>query len=153
MTKKIVKALVEGGKASPAPPLGPSLSQLKVNIGKIIEEINKKTKDFSGMQVPVKIIVDSDTKEFEISVGTPPTSSLIKKELGVKKLGPDKNLNLEFDKILKIARAKSNNLVGDFKAKVKQVLGTCNSVGVKVDGKSPKDVQKEIDKGIYKIKE
>lgn len=147
MAKKTVKALVEGGKASAAPPLGPALGQLKVNIGKVIEEINKKTKDFSGMQVPVEIVVDVDTKEFEISVGTPPTSSLIKKELGAKKMGPDQNLNLTFDQVLKIAKAKSGDLFGDMKAKVKQVLGTCVSAGVKVDGRDPREVQRDIDKG------
>ena len=151
MAKKTVKALVEGGKASAAPPLGPALGQLKVNIGKVIEEINKKTKDFAGMQVPVEITVDMDTKEFEISVGTPPTSSLIKKELGAKKLGPDQNLNITFEQIKKIASAKSQDLLGDMKAKVKQVLGTCVSVGVKVDGKDPKEVQKDIDEGKIEI--
>ncbi len=148
---KTVKALVEGGKATAAPPLGPSLGQLKVNTGKVIEEINKKTKDFAGMQVPVEIIVNTDTKEFEIVVGTPPTSSLIKKELGVKKMGPDQNLNIAFEKILKIAKAKTDDLVGDMKGKVKQVLGTCISAGVKVDGKDPREVQKEVDEGKYKV--
>lgn len=147
MTKKTVKALVEGGKASAAPPLGPALGQLKVNIGKVVEEINKKTKDFSGMQVPVEIVVDTGTKEFEISVGTPPTSSLIKKELGAKKMGPDQNLNLTVDQVLKITKAKSDDLFGDMKAKVKQVLGTCVSAGVKVDGRDPREVQSDIDEG------
>ncbi len=78
-----IEALVDGGKASAGPPLGPALGPLGVNIGQIVSEINKKTKDFAGMKVPVVIIVDPKTKDFTITVGTPPASSLIKQELGV----------------------------------------------------------------------
>ncbi len=90
MGQKTVEALVDGGKATPAPPLGPSLSVFKVNIGKIIQEINDKTKEYEGMKVPVKVIVDEQTKEYKIEVGTPPVSSLIRKELGLKIIGEEK---------------------------------------------------------------
>jgi large subunit ribosomal protein L11 len=90
MGQKIVTALVDGGKASPAPPLGPSLSVFKVNIGKIIQDINEKTKSYDGMKVPVKIIVDDVTKEYKIEIGTPPVSSLIRKELGLKIIAEEK---------------------------------------------------------------
>lgn len=80
-----VEVLVEGGRATPGQPLGPALGPLGVNIPKIVAEINNKTRAFDGMKVPVKIIIDSKTKDFEIKVGTPPTSSLITKELGVEK--------------------------------------------------------------------
>jgi len=90
MGEKIVEALIEGGKATPAPPLGPSLSVFKVNIGKIIQDINEKTKEYEGMKVPIKIIIDDVTKEHRIEIGTPPVSSLIRKELGLKKIAPEK---------------------------------------------------------------
>jgi large subunit ribosomal protein L11 len=90
MGQRIVNALVDGGKATPAPPLGPSLAVFKVNIGKVIEDINERTKDYEGMKVPVKIIIDDVTKEYKIEIGTPPTSSLIRKELGLKKIAPEK---------------------------------------------------------------
>ena len=80
-----VEVLVEGGRATPGQPLGPALGPLGVNIPKIVAEINNKTRAFDGMKVPVKIIIDSKTKDFEIKVGTPPTASLITKELGVEK--------------------------------------------------------------------
>ena len=80
----IVEALVPGGKANPGPPLGPALGPLGVNIKEVVEKINEKTRDYNGMQVPVKIIVD-DKKNVEIEVGTPPTASLIMKELGIQK--------------------------------------------------------------------
>ena len=79
MVKKIVEALVDGGKATPAPPLGPTLSVFKVNIGKIVQDINQKTKEYEGMKVPVKIIIDDETKEYSIEIGIPPVSSLIRK--------------------------------------------------------------------------
>ncbi|MEX2737680.1 MAG: 50S ribosomal protein L11 [Candidatus Wukongarchaeota archaeon] len=90
MGEKIVNALIDGGKATPAPPLGPSLAVFKVNIGKIIQDINEKTKDYEGMKVPVKITIDDVTKEYKIEIGTPPVSSLIRKELGLKKIAPEK---------------------------------------------------------------
>jgi len=85
MAKETIEQLVEGGKATAAPPLGPALGPIGVNIGEVVKVINEKTASFKGMQVPVKIIVDTDTKEFEITVGTPPASSLIKKEANIDK--------------------------------------------------------------------
>lgn len=149
-----IDVLVEGGKATPAPPIGPALAPLKVNVGKILAEINEKTASFSGMQVPVKISVDTQNGSYTITVGTPPVSSLIKKELHVQKLATvneDKTRNLagniSFEKIVTIA--KSKEMYGDLKAQVKQVLGTCVSCGVTVDGKNAKDVQKDVDTGKY----
>src|SRR5512137_764199 len=85
MPKQTVEALVEGGKATAAPPLGPALGPLGVNIGKVVAEINKKTEAFKGMKVPVKVSVDTATKEFTISVVTPPAAQLIKTEAGLEK--------------------------------------------------------------------
>src|SRR3989344_3647773 len=82
--KETVEVLIEGGKASPAPPLGSSLGPLKVNVAQIVLDINKKTGDFKGMKVPVKVIVDTETKAYEIEIGTPPTAELIKKEINIK---------------------------------------------------------------------
>mgnify|MGYP001559266523 FL=1 len=153
--KETVDVLVEGGKATPAPPIGPALAPLKVNVGKIVAEINEKTASFSGMQVPVKITVDTENGSYTITVGTPPVSSLLRKELKVQKLATvneDKTRNLAgnvtFDKIVAIAKNK-DSIYGDLKAKVKQILGTCTSCGVTVDGKNAKDVQKDVDGGKY----
>ncbi|RLG47157.1 MAG: 50S ribosomal protein L11, partial [Thermoproteota archaeon] len=81
MPTKVVKVLVEGGKATPGPPLGPALGGLGLNIGQIVNEINQKTKEYQGMKVPVEIKVDIDTRKFEIKVGIPATSMLILREL------------------------------------------------------------------------
>lgn len=158
-----VKALVDGGKATPAPPLGPSLAPTKVNIGQVIAAINEKTKDFAGMQVPVTIKIDPATKEFEITVGSPSVAALIKKELKVKILAkaPFKvyekdgvteefKESLKFDQIVKIAKMKIDDLkTEDLKKAVKQVAASCVSSGVFIDSKTPKQVIKEIDEGKY----
>ena len=154
MPEKVVEALVEGGKATPAPPLGPSLSQLKVNIKEVVDAINEKTKDFAGMKVPVKVIVDTETKEFRIEVGSPPVSQLVKKELGLEKLSkqPGKEIvgDLKMEQVVKIARMKMDSMLSrNLKNAVKSIVGACISYGVNVEGKHPKEVLKEIDEGKY----
>ena len=156
MTEK-VEALVEGGKASAGPPLGPALGPLGVNIMQIINTINDKTKQFDGMKVPVKVIVDPKTKNFEVEVGTPPASSLILKELGAEKgsgaAGSHKIGDLTVDQAIKVAKMKYDNLLGkELKQKTKEVIGTCVSLGVTVEGKKPQEIQKAIDNGEFDSK-
>src|SRR3989344_4214537 len=109
-----VSVLIEGGKASPAPPLGPALAPLGVNIGKIVSEINEKTKDFTGMKVPVTIDVNSKTKDYEITVGSPPASALIIKEAKAAKGAANpktENMgNLSIAQLKKVAEQKIDNL-------------------------------------------
>ena len=152
-----IEALVEGGKASAGPPLGPALGPLGVNIMQIINTINDKTKQFDGMKVPIKVIVDPSTKNFEIEVGTPPAASLILKELGVEKgsgsAGTHKIGNLTVDQAIKVAKMKHDNLLGkELKQKTKEVIGTCVSLGVTVEGKKPQEIQKAIDEGEFDSK-
>ena len=66
MAKETVDALITGGKASAAPPLGPALGPKGVNIGLVVAEIKKKTADFAGMQVPIKVIIETETKTLKI---------------------------------------------------------------------------------------
>ncbi|MEW6329412.1 MAG: 50S ribosomal protein L11 [Candidatus Micrarchaeota archaeon] len=149
--KVTVQALVEGGKATAGPPLGPALGPMGVNMGQIIATINDKTKSFSGLSVPVKVIVDKDTKQFEIEVGTPPVSALIKKELGIEKGAKAKDEkvgDISMEQVLNIARAKSEvTLAKGLKNSAKEVLGTCVTMGVTCGGKSPKEVIREINEG------
>jgi len=152
-----IKALVDGGKASAGPPLGPALGPLGVNIMQIINTINDKTKQFDGMKVPVKVIVDPKTKDFEIEVGTPPATSLILKELGLEKgsgsAGTHKIGDLTVEQAIKVAKMKYDNLLGrELKQKTKEIIGTCVSVGITVEGKKPQDIQKAIDEGEFDTK-
>jgi len=148
-----VEALVDGGKASAGAPLGPALGPKGVNIGEVVAAINEKTKAFAGMKVPVKIIID-DKKKFEIKVGTPPMSALIKGELGLQSGSSNARTtkvgNLTLDQAKKIATMKEDSLLGaDMKARVLEVSGNCVSVGVTIDGKNPKDFQAAVKAGEY----
>ena len=154
MATESIDALIEGGKASAAPPLGPALGPMGVNIGQVISEINKKTESFKGMQVPIKVTIDKATKEFTITVGTPPASALIKKEAGIEK-GSGKPLqehvaDLAIEQIIKVAKMKEDNLHGKtMKDRVKEVIGTCNSMGVKVEGKHARDAMRDVEAGKF----
>jgi large subunit ribosomal protein L11 len=154
MAEKL-NVLVDGGKATPGPPLGPALGPMGVNVIQVVNAINEKTKAFTGMKVPVTLIVDSKTKAFEIKVGTPPVSALIIKELGIEKgSGSPKTTkvgNLSVEQVQKIAEMKKDSMLGkDKKSRFREVVGTCVSMGVTVDGKDPKVVMKEIDQGGYR---
>ena len=153
MVKQTIDLLIEGGKATPGPPLGPTLAPMGINIVKVIAEINEKTKAFQGMKVPVKVTVDTVTKAFEIKVGLPPTSQLLLKEAGIEKgSGTASTGDITLEKVVKVAKIKAeHSLSRDIKNMVKEVLGTCVSLGLKIDGKDPKLVQKEVDKEIVKI--
>jgi len=149
--KTRIKLLVEGGKASAGPPLGPALGPLGVNTGQVVAKINEKTAQFEGMKVPVTVMVGKD-KKFEIEVGSPPVSALLKKELGIEKgaktPGNEVVGNLSFAQVVKITKMKlGGSLAKDLKKAVKEVLGTCVSSGITVDGRDPREVQKEIDEG------
>ena len=154
MATETVQVLIEGGKATAAPPLGPALGPLGVNIGLIVSEINKKTQDFKGMQVPAKVTVNTDTKEFTITIGTPPASQLIIKEAKVQKGSgnPKADLvaDLKIEQIIKVAKMKRDSLLGkSMKEKVKEVMGTCRSMGIMVEGKRVQETIKDVDAGMY----
>ncbi len=154
MGKKVIKVMVEGGKANPGPPLGPTLSPLRVNVMEVVKAINEATKEFEGLTVPVEIIVDTATRKFEVKVGIPTTTALLLKEVGVKQPPGDpahqKIGDLPIEKIIRIALLKKEQLTAKtLKAAVKTILGSARSIGITVDGKDPKIVQKEIDEGLY----
>ncbi len=150
--KKTVELLVSGGQANAGPPLGPALGPLGVNVMAIVNKINELTKDYSGMKVPVKVIVDPDTKEFEVTVGTPTASALIVSELKVEKgsgtPSTQKVGNLTLEQVIRIAKMKRPELLSKtLKSATKEILGVCVSMGVTAEGKDPREIQKEIDEG------
>ncbi|HIP83895.1 MAG TPA: 50S ribosomal protein L11 [Methanothermococcus okinawensis] len=154
MGTEVVEVLVTGGKATAGPPLGPAIGPLGINVMKVVNEINEKTKAYEGMSVPVKIIVNTEDKTFKIEVGIPPTSALIKKELNIEKGSSEPKHkivgNLTMEQAVKIAKMKKDSMLSyTLKNATKEVVGTCVSMGVTVDGKDPKEVTKLIDKGEY----
>ncbi len=152
--KKTVELLVNGGQANAGPPLGPALGPLGVNVVMIVNKINEITKDYAGMKVPVKVIVDPDSKEFEVTVGTPTASALIVSELKIEKGSGTPNSakvgNLTMDQIVRIAKIKRAELLAKtLKAAVKEIMGGCVSMGVTIEGKDPREIQKDVDAGKY----
>ena len=147
----MVEALVPGGKASAGPPLGPALGPLGVNVAQVVAKINEQTKDLNGMQVPVKVIVKSRT-EFEIEVGTPPTSALIIKEMGLEKGSGDNTVvgNLTMEQVLKIANIKRKGLLSKtMKHAASEVIGTAGSLGATIEGMSSKEAQMAVSSGKF----
>ncbi|MBD3155101.1 MAG: 50S ribosomal protein L11 [Candidatus Aenigmarchaeota archaeon] len=201
--------LVEGGKAKPGPSTAPRLGALKVNIGQLFQDINDKTKEYANMEVPVKVIINTKTRSYKIKIGTPPVSSLLRKELGVKKIAVEKKeeedtflaeseepeegkkkkkkkvgeeeveeeevpegkkkkkkgkgkkekkkkkereivADVKLEQCVRVAKMKRESLLAKtFKSAVKEVVATCVSMPVTVEGKNPKEVLKEIDEGKY----
>jgi len=154
MEKKTIDALVSGGQATAGPPLGPALGPLGVNVVAIVNKINELTNDYAGMKVPVKIVVDPETKEFEVTVGTPTTSALIVSALKIQKGSgspkEEKVGDLTMLQVVSLAKKKRPELLArSLKLAAKEVLGSCVSMGVTVEGKDPREAQQEIDEGKY----
>jgi len=151
---RVVRLQVEGGKATPAPPLGPTLQQLGLDVARVVDEINTATKIYEGLEVRVDVVIDLDSKEYNIKVKLPTTTSLLLRAAGAEKPSGDPGHNkvgdLDIEKIIGIAILKKPELnAKSLRAAVKTILGTAKSIGITVSGKDPRDVQKEIDKGLY----
>ena len=152
--KKVVELLVSGGQATAGPPLGPALGPLGINTMAVVTKINEITKDYSGMKVPVKVAVDIEDKTFEVTVGTPTASALIVNELKIEKGSATPNTekvgDLTMEQIVRVTKMKRPELLAQtLKGAAKELLGTCVSMGVTIEGKDPREVQKEIDEGSY----
>jgi large subunit ribosomal protein L11 len=152
--KKSISALVSGGEANAGPPLGPTLGPMGLNVLQVVNAINEKTREFPSMKVPIKVEVDTETKQFTVEVGIPPTAALIAKEGGFTKgsgtAGSNYAGDLSIENVVKIAKMKMDSSYAvDIKGVIKEVIGSCLSMGVKVDGKPAKDVYKDISHGDY----
>jgi large subunit ribosomal protein L11 len=150
---KTVEALVDAGQATPGPALGGSLGPLGVNINEVISEINKRTQQFKGMKVPVKIEVD-DNRNYTITVGIPPTASLLLGEAGIEKGSGTPNTeivgNVTMEQVIKIAEMKRDAMLAiNLRSAVKEVIGTCVSSGLSVEEKDPREILSDIGKGNY----
>ncbi|MDE1858078.1 MAG: 50S ribosomal protein L11 [Thaumarchaeota archaeon] len=155
--KQVINVLVTGGEANAGPPLGPALGPLGVNVLGIVNEINKQTASFKGMRVPVKVEVDKESKQFSVAVGTPTTSALVAKESGIPKGSAKPNADfvggLTMDQVVTIARSKiAGSYAASVRSAAKEVVGSCVSMGVKVEGKDAREFMKEIDDGKWDSK-
>jgi len=139
MAKQLVKKIkvqAVGGRATPAPPLGPVLGQAGINIGEFVNQFNEKTRDRMGDVVPVLLSVYDD-RSFDFIIKTSPASRLILKKIGKDK-GSGKNVASKAGEITKaqireIAEEKMQDLnANDIEAAMKIIEGTCRSMGVTV---------------------
>ena len=150
----IIKLIVDGGAMKPGPTIAQQLGPKGINIGKVIEDINKATIGFKGVKVPVELDVNEKTKKYEIKVSSPPVAELLKKELCLEKgsgeAGKIKIANAGIENIISIAQTKLPNMLArDLKNAVKLVLGSCVSLGILVENKSPVEVIAEVNSGQY----
>ena len=150
--EKIIPALVTGGQANAGPPLGPALAPMGLNVMAIVSEINEKTKEYTGMRVPIKIIVDVENKTFSVTVGIPTSSALLAKESGIEKGSGTPNTenvaNLTMDQLVKIANVKiEQSYATSIKSAIKELLGSCVSMGLTIENKNPDEILKEVNDG------
>jgi large subunit ribosomal protein L11 len=139
MAKKIikqVKVIAPAGKATPAPPLGPTLGQAGVNIGDFTKKFNDATKDMMGDMIPVLITVYED-RTYSFVLKTPPASGLIlkaiKKDKGSGKPNTSKVGTISKADLKKIAERKMQDLnATDIDAAARIIAGTARSMGVDV---------------------
>lgn len=139
MAKKItkrVKVIAPAGKATPAPPLGPTLGQAGVNIGDFTKKFNEATKDKIGDMIPVVITVYDD-RSYTFVLKTPPASSLIlkalKQEKGSGKPNTKKVGTITKAQLKEIAQKKMPDLnANTVEAAMKIVAGSARSMGVEV---------------------
>ncbi|WP_336364055.1 50S ribosomal protein L11 [Halalkalicoccus salilacus] len=148
-----IEVLVPGGEATPGPPLGPELGPTPVDVQAVVQEINDQTAAFDGTEVPVTVTYEDDGS-FEIDVGVPPTAALVKDEAGFDTGSgePQKDFvaDLSVDQVRQIAEQKLPDLLAyDLKGAAKEVVGTCTSLGVTIEGENPREFKERIDAGEY----
>ena len=139
MAKKIVgyvKLQLQAGKATPAPPVGPALSQYGIAIPNFTKEFNERTKNDIGLIIPVVITVYAD-RSFTFITKTPPAAVLIKKACGIETASATPNktkvAKLTLDQVKQIAETKMPDLnAGSVEAAMSMIAGTARSMGVEV---------------------
>ena len=140
MAKKIVgyvKLQLQAGKATPAPPVGPALSQYGIAIPNFTKEFNERTKNDIGLIIPVVITVYAD-RSFTFITKTPPAAVMIKKACGIETASATPNktkvAKLTLDQVKQIAETKMPDLnAASLEAAMSMVKGTARSMGITVE--------------------
>jgi large subunit ribosomal protein L11 len=146
-----IRLQVPGGKATPAPPVGPALGQHGVNIGQFVNQFNERSKDMAGITLPVVITVYSD-RTFDFIIKTPPAAVLLKQAAGIplekkkggevinpeekaKASGKYKGFKVTAAQVREIAQRKMNDLnARDVDHATRIIAGTARSLGLAVEG-------------------
>lgn len=134
---QVVKLVIPAGQASPAPPIGPALSQYGINIGDFTNQFNEKTREDQGILTPVVLTIYKD-RTFSFELKKPPTSELIRRELGIKKGSGKPNLK----KVGKLSRAQAEKIAEikieelnttDMEKALKIIEGQAKQMGVEIE--------------------
>ncbi|CAD2098947.1 60S ribosomal protein L12, putative [Plasmodium vinckei brucechwatti] len=140
-----------GGEVGASSVLSPKLGPLGLSPKKIGDDIAKETQSWKGLKICVKLTIQNRQAKIEV---VPTSASMVLKELNEaprdrKKVKNIKhNGNLKIEQVYSIARAmQEKSRAKEFKGTVKEILGTCNSIGCTVDGKKPTTIQEMIDNG------
>ncbi len=134
--QEVFKLMIDAGKATPTPPVGPALGQRGVNIMEFCKAFNEKTKDKMGFKVPVVVTVYTD-KSFTFETKQPPATDLIMREAGIKKGSDNPLLNkvatITKEQLMKIVELKIEDLnTEDREQAAKIIAGSCRSMGVEI---------------------
>ena len=148
-----IEVLVPGGEADPGPPLGPELGPTPVDVQSVVQGINEETAAFDGTEVPVTVSYEDDGS-FDIEVGVPPTAELVKDEAGFDTGSGEPQeefvADLTVDQVIQIAEQKRSDLLSyDLRNATKEVVGTCTSLGVTIEGEDPREFKGRLDAGEY----
>ncbi|PWN31242.1 60S ribosomal protein L12 [Meira miltonrushii] len=154
---KIITLRATGGEVGSSSALAPKIGPLGLSPKKVGEDIAKASKDWKGLRVTVQLTVQN--RQAQVSI-VPAASSLVIKALKEpprdrkKEKNRAHNGNIPLDEIIKIARTmRYKSLAKELSGTVKEILGTCQSVGCNVDGKPAHDVIDEINDGEVDIPE
>lgn len=150
----LIKLLIDGGEMKPGPTVGQKLGPIGVNIAQVIADVNKATMEFKGTKVPVTLDVDPKTKKFKVEVSSPPTSELLKKEMGLESGSGDhkknKVANISIEQVIKVTKIKYPSMLArEFKSAVKSVVGSCVSLGILVENKIGNEIERDIEAGVF----
>jgi large subunit ribosomal protein L11 len=135
--KAVVKVLLEAGKASPAPPIGPALAPHGINLMAFCKEYNGRTSGQTGEIIPAEITIYSDSS-FSFTLKTPPAAVLLRKAAGVEKGSAEPNREkvgrVTRDQVREIAEIKMKDLNAiDIDGAMRQIEGTARNMGILVE--------------------
>ncbi len=134
--KAVVKLQINAGKATPAPPVGPALSQHGVNIMEFVKSYNEKTAAQIGSVIPVEITVYED-RSFTFVLKTPPASELLKKAAGLERASGEPNKKkvgkITHEQLRQIAETKMQDLnANSIEQAMSEIAGTARSSGIEI---------------------
>jgi len=134
----VIKLQIPGGKASPAPPVGPALGQHGVNIMEFVKSFNEQTSEEAGTVIPVEITVYED-RSFSFITKTPPAAVLLKQAAGLDSGSGEPNVNkvgtVTRKQVREIAETKMKDLNAvNIEGAMKMIMGTARSMGIVVEG-------------------